>query len=94
MYDLPLINTVLEIIQKKQIVLVLGTSTARSKFCSARSKIYPLEGRSCSKCSKKFRLNFARLDRCSKKSMLELARLDFLMLEMLELRSVWNIKSQ
>ena len=38
--------------------LVLGTSTARSKFCSARSKICPLEGRSCSKCSKKISLEF------------------------------------
>ena len=58
MYDLPLINTVHEIIQKKQIVLVLGTSTARSKFCSARSKICPLDGRSRSKYSKKISLEF------------------------------------
>ena len=60
--------------------LVLGTSTARSKIRSARSKICPLEERSCSKCSKKVAL--------------ELARLEFFMLEMLEVRSVWNTKNQ
>ena len=38
--------------------LVLGTSTARSKIRSARSKICPLEVRSCSKCSKKISLGF------------------------------------
>ena len=38
--------------------VVLGTSTARSKIRSARSKICPLEERSCSKCSKKISLGF------------------------------------
>merc|ERR1711893_287462 len=42
----------------EKLQLVLGTSTARSKIRSARSKICPLEGRSCSKCSKKISLGF------------------------------------
>ena len=44
--------------QQTFLVVVLGTSTARSKIRSARSKICPLEERSCSKCSKKISLGF------------------------------------
>ena len=51
---------------KREVVIVLGTSTARQKIHSAHSKIYPLEERSCSKCSKKISLGF-----CSARYVLE-----------------------